>query len=224
MAITERTREEYRNRFKNEFIWVRKEGEEIVQCNAHYPAYYFISNKAYLISLAGRVPKIIKPRLESGKHEQKYWIKKDGVYKNVKLHQLVAEHFCNKEFPLSDGDSYDVHHIRGKANFTEDQPQECNQASNLQWLPQTIHKRATEYSKKTDSQRMAELEKKIQESGAPEFQVNQKLFFELLKAGIRTGRAISYSPDSSNNSIEVHPLASDIPCEWIDDPEEEEQE
>ena len=58
------TREDYKRKFDKlmeTFNFIPQAGEEIVQCREPYPAYWFVSNKGYVLSVSGNGIKYIAP-------------------------------------------------------------------------------------------------------------------------------------------------------------------
>lgn len=161
------TKEDYQKKFDKlmeSFNFIPQAGEEIVQCKAPYPPYWFVSNKGYVLSVYGHGIKYIAPAVrKTGKKNKDgerpgrdwYWnYMLDGQHKKISLHKAIADHFCTNDFT---GDcSGDVHHIVKKNSFADNQWKECNSADNMQKLPPEIHNELTQYARKQPEQIEAE--------------------------------------------------------------------
>ena len=119
------TRQQYSDKFDKQmekFYYIKQPGEVILQCNAPYPEYWFLSNKGYLFSAYNNDVRIIKPNLtetgaknKEGKRtgqtwEYEYKVAGEKNNRHVAMHKLMAEMFVEDEF-TSDEDR-DVHHIQ----------------------------------------------------------------------------------------------------------------
>lgn len=159
-------KQEYQKKFEKlmeTFNFVPQAGEEIVQCKEPYPAYWFVSNKGYVMSVWGNGIKYIAPVIKrtgaknkNGERPGRDWYYNYFNKKMTKIsvHKIVADHFCLNEFT---GDcSGDTHHIIKKNSFADNQWKECNEAANLQKLPPEIHNELTQYARKQPEQIEAE--------------------------------------------------------------------
>lgn len=223
------TREEYAEKFDKLFSklnYVPQEAEKIVQCKEPYPSYWFVSNKGYVFSAYKNNIKILKPNFgctgkanKEGKRAGKGWRygTRIGGNKNLTRYdmaKLMADHFIENEF-RSDED-IEIHHIRKKNNYSENEAQKCNSADNLQKLPKSIHKELTHYASKTQKELDQEVEKKIQKSGCPVYQFNQEqlqaIFLNALQSCLEQGvQPVIYTTtindDVSKIEAEAHPIS-----------------
>ena len=118
------TREEYRERFNKQmqvFNYIMQDGEQIVQCKAPYPEYWFISNKGYLLSAYADKLRILKANHryigtmnKNGVRTGQDWYYEHRIEgeinnKHVLMHKIMNEHFGKNEF---DSEETEVHHIR----------------------------------------------------------------------------------------------------------------
>lgn len=161
------TREDYKQKFEKlmeTFNFIPQDGEEIVQCREPYPAYWFVSNKGYVLSVYGQGIKYIAPSIRKTGRKNKdgerpgrdwnYTYSTNGKWIKISVHKVIADHFCLNEFT---GDcSGDTHHIIKKNSFADNQWKECNEAANLQKLPPEIHNELTQYARKQPEQIEAE--------------------------------------------------------------------
>lgn len=227
---TKLTREQYKEKFDQQmekFYYIKQPGEVILQCNAPYPEYWFLSNKGYLFSAYNNDVRIIKPNLtetgaknKEGKRtgqtwEYEYKVAGEKNNRHVAMHKLMAEMFVEDEF-TSDEDR-DVHHIQKRTCFDASQPQFCNCADNLQRIPTPIHKQATYYGSKTMEELEEETQKKIEESGCPQFFLTQQQFQMVLESVLKSRIAAGVQPyvimttvedDVSKIKVDVQPVKS----------------
>lgn len=177
------TREYYKKRFEDQmkrFCYIPQDGERIVQCRDPYPPFWFISNMGYLFSVYYDEMKIIKPnhrwtgkKNRDGKRGGQDWyyeyrVNGEKWNRHVQMHLLIAEHFLISDF---DDEKMEVHHIKKRMNFAENESVQCNRADNLQILPKEIHNEATRYGSKTMEQLDQEMEEKVKKSGCPVYGV-----------------------------------------------------
>ena len=196
------TRKEYANKFNeqmNRFNYIPQEGEVIVQAKAPYPDYWFVSNKGYVFT-AYRSSKI-----PGG---------------DVPAWKVVADHFCECEFPGYEDEEKDIHHIQKRATFQSDEGHLCNRADNLQILPKSVHKELTKFSSKTSEEYDKEIEAKIKKSGCPQYYTNdlmsliEPLLKELKKNGAAGAIYLMDESDPNNIKAKAYTL-NDI--EFIED-------
>ena len=150
-----------------------QDGEQIVQCKAPYPAYWFISNKGYMFSVYFDKIRITKPnhrymglKNKDGIRTNQDWYyeyKVDGEKhnKHVVMHKIMAEHFLNNVFGA---EKNEIHHIRKKLRYKPNDGKICNSADNLQLLPCGVHKTLTRYAGKTSAEHDKEFEQKMKDS------------------------------------------------------------
>lgn len=154
-------KEEYQKKFAKlmgKFNYVFQEGEDFKQCKEPYPPYWFVSNCGYVISVYGNGLKYIATSIKrtgrKGKNGERlgrvwfyqYWT--NGKKENVTMHKLIMDNFDDiNEFT---GDtSGEIHHIRPKSSFADNEGMKCNRADNLQKLPPDVHSVVTKLSRKT---------------------------------------------------------------------------
>ena len=188
-----KTKEEYQKKWEKlmeSFNFIPQDGEEIVQCKEPYPAYWFVSNKGYVLSVHGNGIKYIAPairhtnkRNKKGERTGRHWFycySVGGKKANVTLHKLVADHFIINEFT---GDQTgDNHHVVPKSSFADDEWKKCNEAKNLQKLPPEIHKELTWYSQRPAEKIEAEMDQQITEDHAEVIELPQKQLTEQMVA------------------------------------------
>lgn len=192
-----KTREDYKQKFDKlmeTFNFIPQDGEEIVQCKDPYPPYWFVSNKGYVLSVYGHGIKYIAPSIRRTGRKNKdgerpgrdwnYTYSTNGKWIKISVHKVIADHFCLNEFT---GDcSGDTHHIIKKNSFADNQWKECNEADNLQKLPQEIHQELTQYSRRMPEQIEAEWDQKAIEDHAEVIELPQKQLTEQMVALINT--------------------------------------
>lgn len=163
------TRQDYLKKWEKlmeAFNFIPQAGEKIVQCKEPYPAYWFVSNKGYVVSVCGNGIKYIAPGIKrtgpknkNGERAGRDWFyntRINGKKTNISVHKIVADHFCLNEFT---GDySGDTHHIRKKNSFKDNEWKECNSADNMQNLPPEYHEELTQYARKPAEQIEAEMD------------------------------------------------------------------
>ena len=144
-------REEYKEKFNKQmqvFNYIMQDGEQIVQCKAPYPEYWFISNKGYLFSVYAGKLRILKANHryigtmnKNGVRTGQDWYYEhaiEGKYnKHIPMHKIMSEHFGKNEFG---SEEIEVHHIRKNLRYKPNDGNVCNRAENLQLLPKEIHK------------------------------------------------------------------------------------
>lgn len=172
------TREEFKEKFDRmmeSYNYIPEDGEIIIQCHAPYPDYWFLSNMGYLLSCYKRGITIVKPNPKptgkknkdgsrSGRSwEYEYHVKGEKNNRHIDMHKIMAEHFLLNEFETLE--DVDIHHIRPKNTFKENEPQFCNRVSNLQALPKSVHKDLTHKYGKTDEEYEEEARKRAEKAG-----------------------------------------------------------
>ena len=222
------TREGYKKKFDELFskwYYVPLPGEKIVQCNEGYPPYWFISNKAYVLSVNGDRIKRLKPYVvktgrknKDGERTGKKWYvgkQKEpgsGNIDKLYIHQMVAEHFLECELEHNPEDPLEVHHIRKVMTFADDECSSANTVENLQILPKSVHAKATTAGKKTMD---LDVEEKIKDSNVPEYQIvslEAYLVAALQSCMQLNGQAQvmlvnhANSKDPSKIEVSVHPI------------------
>ena len=182
-------REQYKEKFDKLFSkinYIPQDGEQIVQCRHPHPPYWFISNKGYIFSAYKKNLEIVKPIFDktgtankAGERSGKTWRYGTRYQKSATaplnrwdMGKMIVEYFGENEFLLDE--ETEVHHKRKRNNFSENEAQKCNRIDNLQTLPKSIHKELTHFASKTEKELDNELEKKIQESGCPIYQLTQE--------------------------------------------------
>lgn len=191
------TREDYLKKWEKlmeTFNFIPQAGEKIVQCKEPYPAYWFVSNKGYVLSVWGNGIKYIAPRIhktgrknKNGEREGRDWqynYSTNSKITTISIHKIIADHFLINEF--TGESSGDVHHIVKKNSFADNQWKECNEADNMQKLPPEIHDELTIYAKKQPEQIEAEWNQKITEDHAEVIELPQKQLTEQMVALINT--------------------------------------
>ena len=224
------TREEYAEKFDKLFSklnYIPQSGEKIVQCKEPYPSYWFISNKGYVFSVYKNNIEVIKPNFDctgkankEGKRAGKGWRygTRIGGNKNLTRYdmgKLITDHFTENEFK-SDEDT-EIHHIKKRNNYSENEAQKCNSADNLQKLPKSKHKELTHYASKTQKELNQEVEKKVKKSGCPVYAFTEEqleqILIQALKSCLNNGvEPIMYTTtvtdDISKIEAEAHPIKS----------------
>lgn len=111
--------------------------EQFKFCKPPYPPYWIVTSYARIFSLYGKVPKELKPYIQSNNPYRKYI---DGEHRtSFLLHRIVADHFCTDYANIK---GYHVHHIKPARLFTaeENEKNVPHRASNLQIVePQLQH-------------------------------------------------------------------------------------
>lgn len=188
-------REEYREKFNEQmqvFNYIMQDGEQIVQCKAPYPEYWFISNKGYLFSVYAGKLRILKANHryigtmnKNGVRTGQDWYYEhaiEGEYnKHIPMHKIMSEHFGKNEFG---SEETEVHHIRKNLRYKPNDGNVCNRAENLQLLPKEIHKELTRYASKTNAELDKELKQKKQTVRC--MHIHQKCLKPLLSGTYRT--------------------------------------
>lgn len=223
------TREEYREKFNEQmqvFNYIMQEGEQIVQCIAPYPEYWFISNKGYLFSAYTSKIKVIKPN-----HRYTGTMNKDGVRtgqdwyyehtvegeynKHIPMHKIMSEHFGKNEFG---SEETEIHHIKKNLLYKPNDGNVCNRAENLQLLPKKIHKELTRYASKTNAEMDEALQKKIREAECPSYMLTQEMFEALIKWNIQKCISnglvpVMYTTSITDNAAEIEAKAQPLKLE-----------
>lgn len=224
------TRQQYSDKFDKQmerFNYIKQPGEVILQCNAPYPDYWFLSNKGYLFSAYFDDARIVKPNYretgvknKEGKRPGQDWYYEYAVVgeknnRKISMHKLMAEMFVEDEFVSAE--KRHTHHIQKRTSFDENQPQFCNRAENLQRIPTSIHVQATYYGSKTMEELDKETQKKIEDSGCPQFFLNQQQLLKILESALKSSMATGVQPyiimttvedDVSKIKVDVQPVKS----------------
>lgn len=229
------SREEYKSKFDKQFAeycWIPQSEkgvqEQIVQCKPPYPPYWFVSNMGYLFTSYFKKLRIVKPlhrktgeKNKEGKRTGQDWYYwnsyGDQKQKKVTMHKLIAEHFC--ENPYTD-EEVELHHIQKKSSFTPDQADLCNRATNLQYLPKDVHKRATAYARMSEEEIDKKMWDKVIRSGAPINVLPNDVLEDFILAGIkntlRNGNRIDIVlPNSETGEVEVKSIFDENEVEKI---------
>lgn len=156
MSRKKLTREDYKTKFETMVKrenWIFGEHEEIKQCNAPLPVYWFISSYGYLYSAYHNKIKVLVPNYSkcgSSRTENDWEYQYREPHKktntHIRAHKLVGEYFSDDRFvnlPQFKDDDIDFHHIHKKSNYKPNEGRECNRAENIQKLPKTLHKNVT---------------------------------------------------------------------------------
>lgn len=214
-----KTREDYKQKFEKlmeTFNFIPQDGEEIVQCKEPYPAYWFVSNKGYVMSVWGNGIKYIAPRIhktgrknkngERAGRDWQYNYSTNSKITTISIHKIVADHFCINEFS---GDcSGDVHHIIKKNSFADNQWKECNEADNMQKLPPEIHDELTIYAKKQPEQIEAEWNQQIIKDHAEVINMSNDQMVALINTLINQGyEARVYLVRDNDQAAAAYPVA-----------------
>ena len=222
------TREEYQTKFNdlmmNNFNYILQDGEQIVQCKAPYPGYWFVSNKGYLFSVYTGKIRVIKPnhRYTGVKNKEGIRTGQDWYYeyteagkkynKHVSMYKVISDHFCKAEF---DSEDKEIHHIRKKQLYAVNDGKICNSADNLQLLPREVHKELTRYAGKTNAENDRILEQKVKKADCPSYQCTQEQFQNLILAALQNCALMGAKPviyitsitdDVAEIEAEAHPL------------------
>lgn len=204
MKTEKRTKEQYQEKFINlleETNYQLQDGEEIRQCKDPYPAYWFVSNRGYLLSVAGKTIKHVKANyrktgksnkdgFKTGGNWYYNYVNKSGKMKKVTVHTLIAEHFLGYER----GKDLEVHHIKKSKSFSIEESEKCNCIDNLQVLPKQIHQRATKIGSHTQEKLEEERNKNVINITISLDEI-MKVFNENAKQG-NTTMYISNNPDN----------------------------
>ena len=216
MRTKKLTKQEYQEKFirlLKETNYQLQDGEEIRQCKDPYPAYWFVSNKGYLLSVAGKNIKTVKANYrKTGKSNKDgarpggnwyYEYKTPGGKWNTKVtvHTIIAEHFLGYER----NKDLEVHHIKKSKSFFVEESEKCNCVDNLQVLPKQIHQRATYYGGHTQDQISQEQDKNAINITLSEEQ-SRRLFDAFVKS-VKDGKATAYI---SNNPDDLRDKMVDV--------------
>lgn len=198
------TREEYKEKFEK-LCFIYQDGEVIVQAKEPYPQYWFVSNKGYVISIHGRKVKKIKARWNERAKQWEYEYLPKGAKHNKKVivWKIIAEHFCEDEFKISD--DTEVHHIKARKTFNPDESEICNCASNLQVLPKSIHNDLTNKYGKTIEQLDKESEERAKKAGVESVQMTNEELMRMLITGMITndGTPIVYLSKQADDPKDI---------------------
>ena len=214
-----KTREDYKQNFDKlmeTFNFIPQAGEEIVQCKAPYPPYWFVSNKGYVMSVWGQGLKFLSPVIhrtgsknKNGQKAGREWNynylceKKKTV---VPVHRIIADHFLINEFTCDH--SEEVHHVVKRSSFADDDWKKCNEAENLQKLPRKVHKELTQYSKKQPEQIEAEWDQQIIKDHAEVINMSNDQMIALVNHLIQKGyEARVYLIRDSDQAAAAYPVA-----------------
>lgn len=211
-----KTREDYKQKFDNlmeTFNFIPQAGEEIVQCKEPYPAYWFVSNKGYVMSVWGHGLKFLSPAIhktgsknKNGERPGREWKYSNGKMTNIAVHKIVADHFLTNEF--TSDQSGDVHHIAKKSSFGDDEWKECNSADNMQRLPPEIHNELTQYSRRTPEQIEAEWDQQIIKDHAEVINMSNDQMIALVNTLIQQGVDCRvYLVRDSDQAAAAYPVA-----------------
>ena len=213
-----KTKEDYKQKFEKlmeTFNFIPQDGEEIVQCKEPYPAYWFVSNKGYVMSVWGQGIKYLAPvvhrtgsKNKNGQKAGREWNynclceKKKTV---VPVHRIIADHFLTSEFDQRDQE--EVHHVVKRSSFGDDEWKKCNEAENLQKLPTKIHKELTAYAKKQPEQIEAEWDQQIKEDHAEVINMTNDQMIALINTLIQQGYdARIYLVRDSDQAAAAYPV------------------
>lgn len=221
------TREQYQKKFAEQmerFCYIRQEGEQIVQCKAPYPPFWFVSNIGYLFSAHKNRVKILKPNYrKTGKKNKNgeragqdwyYEYREPGRKYNahVNMHKIIADHFVE---PVIDGENMEVHHIKKRNQFEPEQAKDCNCAENLQKLPGKVHELATYYGSKSDQQIDADTMEKAKNVPHYELTEEQMIRFvmQAMQQAIDAGEAAlvietNGADDPNSREVKVRKITS----------------
>lgn len=188
MKKNELTREQYREKFYNllaKTYYIPAEDEEFKQCDYPHPPYWFISNRGYLMSVYKKKIKIVKPIFDktgaankSGERNGKSWrygtrYKKDATapLNRWDMAKMMMQYFGENKFDSQE--ETEIHHIKKRNSFDEEEAHICNRADNLQILPKSVHKELTHYASKTQAELDAESEERAKKLGCPVYELTQ---------------------------------------------------
>lgn len=207
------TRQQYKEKFDKQmerFNYIKQPGEIILQCNAPYPDYWFLSNKGYLFTAYYNEARILKPNpTETGKKnkegkrtgqtwEYEYKVAGEKNNRHVAMHKLMAEMFVNDEF--SSDEKREIHHIQKRTSFEANEGHLCNRSENLQILPKSIHKQATYYGRKKQNT----LEESVSYTEEIE-EALQKFMAIILKRSLESSKTTKKEPYGILKTIEDDP-------------------
>lgn len=219
------TTKQYKEKFDNQLNrvnYIPQDGEKIVQCHAPYPSYWFISNMGYLFTAWFNEFYVVKPnyretgiRTLDGKRNGKEWYyeyKEKNKKHNTKvpMHKLMAEHFHGEDYEkwkaAYPDEPMETHHINGKQNFSENDGNRCNRASNLQPLPQKIHKELTKIANPNYEKNKEKKIVKALEKGTAQMMITDQLTPDVLKSLMKgitwdSGAVISFRSLNTNETL-----------------------
>lgn len=200
MRTKKLTREQYQEKFINlleETNYQLQDGEKIIQCKDPYPAYWFVSNKGYLLSVYGKTIKHVKARYRTTGKTSGNWfytyVNKSGKRKNVTVHTLFAEHFLGYER----NKDLEVHHIKKSKSFSSDELEKCNSVENLQVLPKQIHQKATKIGSHTKDQLDEERNKNV-----INITISLDEIIKVFKENAKDGNTTMYISNNPDNLID----------------------
>lgn len=212
------TREDYLKKWEKlmeTFNFIPQAGEEIVQCKEPYPAYWFVSNNGYVLSVWGNGIKYIAPVIKrtgaknkNGERPGRDWYYNYFNKKMTKIsvHKIVADHFLINEF--TGNQSGDVHHIVKKNSFSNDEWKKCNEAANMQKLPTDIHEELTQYARKLPEQIESEWDQQIKEDHAEVINMTNDQMIALINTLIQQGyEARVYLVRDNDQAAAAYPVA-----------------
>ena len=168
-------REQYAVKLKKQlerYCYIPQAGEEIRQCKPPYPDYWFASNMGYVFTAYYKDVKILDDNAteqglknKDGERTSIKWRYNNPLTgKFVPAWKVIADTFCECEFPEHKDEKIEIHHIKKRASFEPNEGKNCNRADNLQILPKSIHTKTTAASKKSFD---LDLEEKITGSDVP---------------------------------------------------------
>lgn len=221
------TKEDYAakmERLLKETNYQLQDREELIQCKDPYPAYWFVSNKGYLLSVAGKTIKHVKANYRTTGKSNKdgakngqnwyYEYRTPGKKWNTKVtaHTLFAEYFLGYER----NKDLEVHHIKKSKSFSRDESEKCNCIDNLQVLPKQIHQKATKIGSHTQDQIEKERNKNAIDIIVSEdafMRLFAGAFVENVKQG-NTTMFISNNPDNlMDKTVDIKRVAKIEPLE-----------
>lgn len=225
--IKKLTRKDYQEKFTRllkETNYQLQDGEEIIQCKDPYPAYWFVSNKGYLLSVSGKTIKHVKANYrttgksskDGAKNGQNWYYEYKTPEKKwntkVTAHTLIAEHFWGYER----NKDLEVHHIKKSKSFSRDESEKCNCIDNLQVLPKQIHQKATKIGSHTQEKLEEERNKNAIDIIVSEdafMRLFAGAFVENVKQG-NTTMFISNNPDNlMDKTVDIKRVAKIEPLE-----------
>lgn len=202
--------------------------EEIKQClsrnrdGLYYNPYWFVSSAGYVVSVARKNPKILKPAIKFGGKKSKctdkitdyvrnygqkipdgqtpqYYFYKNtygrGKAQNVPMHHLIVEYFVPGLF----GDNVEVWEGHHKVAMDWNKPpQENNNADNLQRLSEELHMEVTKASMLTEEKMQRKI-RAVSEKPHQKMVVSEDFLTWLIKSQPSgTPYAICFCDDEGN--------------------------
>ena len=189
----EEQRRFYQKKFES-LNWIPLPDEQIVQANAPYPCYWYVSSRGYVLSVYGKEPQKLKPALnwcgsknKKGKRTRKeyllgYYTDESGEkeFHCVRLHKIMSEHFPRTYVPegCEEKPSH-THHCKPISSFAPEQFEEANRAKNLRKTVECVHNQFTKAERQTLEENMQQLDKLAK--GVPVAHASQEFFFGFLR-------------------------------------------